>query len=148
MLHLDYLSCCLTVVSTVLVARKRWSGLVIAAINSAIICAIGFRTSQFGFIPANLFCILVYALSLRSWRKPRRELTREQADREALGFVMGETHADAFLAARTFPTPRPRRNTGLRIVSRSQVHHGAKPVPAAEHHQPLPLLVSSAKKLG
>lgn len=67
MLRLDYLSCCLTVLSTVLVGRKLWSGLVVAGINSVILCVIGIRTAQFGFIPANLFCIAVYGLSLRSW---------------------------------------------------------------------------------
>jgi hypothetical protein len=68
-LRLDYLSCLLTVLSTVLVGRKLWMGLVVAAVNSALICIIGVRTAQFGFIPANLFCIAVYALSIRSWRK-------------------------------------------------------------------------------
>jgi hypothetical protein len=39
--------------------------------HSLIVCLIGFRTSQFGFIPANLVCICVYAFSIRSWlRKP------------------------------------------------------------------------------
>lgn len=70
MFHLDYLSCAFTVLSTVLVARKMWLGLVVAGINSALICLIGFKTSQFGFIPANLFCIAVYIMSLRSWRRP------------------------------------------------------------------------------
>lgn len=67
MFHLDYLSCALTVLSTVLVARKMWTGLVVAGINSVLICLIAVRTSQFGFIPANLFCIAVYGTSLRSW---------------------------------------------------------------------------------
>lgn len=65
--RLDYLSCCLTVLSTVLVGRKRWTGLAVAGLNSLIICVIGFRTGQLGFIPANLFCIGVYAFSIRSW---------------------------------------------------------------------------------
>lgn len=68
--HLDYLSCALTVLSTVLVARKMWAGLVVAGINSVLICLIGLKTSQFGLIPANLFCIAVYAGSFRSWIRP------------------------------------------------------------------------------
>ncbi len=67
MFRLDYLSCCLTILSTILLGRKLWIGLVIAGINSAIVCVIGLRTSQFGFIPANLFCIAIYAFSIRSW---------------------------------------------------------------------------------
>jgi hypothetical protein len=70
-LHLDYLSCALTVLSTVLVARKMWMGLVVAGLNSVLICLIGLRTSQFGFIPANLFCIAVYVTSFRSWVRPQ-----------------------------------------------------------------------------
>lgn len=77
MFRLDYLSCCLTVLSTVLVGRKSWAGLVVAAINSILFCVIGVRTSQFGFIPANLFCIGVYAVSLRSWL--RTEIDGEHA---------------------------------------------------------------------
>lgn len=71
MVHLDYLSCVLTVLSTLLVARKMWMGLVVAGINSILICLIGLKTSQFGLIPANLFCIAVYAVNFRSWLKPR-----------------------------------------------------------------------------
>ena len=69
MFHLDYLSCFLTILATVLLGRKSWTGLLISIINSMIVCVIGFRTSQFGFIPANLICICVYAFSIRSWVK-------------------------------------------------------------------------------
>jgi hypothetical protein len=69
MFRLDYLSCFLTIMATVLVGRKSWTGLLISIVNSLIVCVIGFRTSQFGFIPANLICIGVYAFSIRSWLK-------------------------------------------------------------------------------
>ena len=69
MFHLDYLSCFLTILATVLLGRKSWTGLLISIVNSMIVCVIGFRTSQFGFIPANLICICVYAFSIRSWVK-------------------------------------------------------------------------------
>jgi len=68
--RLDYLSCVLTIVSTILVGKRCWEGWILAAINSVVICLISFRTSQFGFIPANIFCIALYAVNLRSWRKP------------------------------------------------------------------------------
>lgn len=71
MFRLDYLSCLLTVLSTLLVGRKMWLGLVVAGVNSLLICIIGLKTSQLGFIPANLFCIGVYATSIRSWRRDR-----------------------------------------------------------------------------
>jgi hypothetical protein len=68
-LRLDCLSCVLTVFSTILVGRRCWEGWVLAAANSLIICVIGLRTAQLGFIPANLFCIVLYAFNLRTWRK-------------------------------------------------------------------------------
>jgi len=68
-LRLDYVSCVLTVVSTILVGRRCWKGWILAGINSAIVCVIGYRTSQLGFIPANLFCIVLYGFNLRAWRK-------------------------------------------------------------------------------
>jgi len=68
-LRLDYLSCVLTVVSTILVGRKCWKGWVLAGINSGILCVIGYRTAQLGFIPANLLCIVMYGFNLRAWRR-------------------------------------------------------------------------------
>jgi len=67
--RLDYLSCLLTITSTVLVGRKQWTGFVVAGTNSLIICAIGLETSQLGLIPANLFCLVVYGFSIRSWMR-------------------------------------------------------------------------------
>ena len=69
--RLDYLSCILTILSTVLIGRKLWSGLVVASVNSLVVCVIGARTAQLGFIPANVFCVIVYAISIRSWLKER-----------------------------------------------------------------------------
>jgi nicotinamide riboside transporter PnuC len=68
-LRLDYLSCVLTVLSTILVGRRLWEGWILAAVNSIIICVIALQTAQTGFIPANLFCIVLYGMNLRSWRK-------------------------------------------------------------------------------
>ena len=81
MFHLDYVSCFLTVLATILLARKCWIGLLLASINSVIVCAIGVHTLQFGFIPANLFCICVYALSMRSWFKQQTHAHSDQAQR-------------------------------------------------------------------
>ena len=68
MLRLDYLSCFLTILSTVLIGKKLWQGWIIAGANSIIICVIGMRTAEFGFLPANLFCIGVYANNVWNWR--------------------------------------------------------------------------------
>ena len=78
MLRLDYISCVLTIVSTVLVGKKMWHGWLVAAVNSAIICVIGIRTAQFGFVPANLFCIGLYANYLTRWRP--KDLDRSTPD--------------------------------------------------------------------
>ena len=72
-LRLDYLSCVLTIASTVLVGRRCWEGWALATINSVVICVIAIRTAQFGFIPANVFCIAVSAINMRSWRKTEDE---------------------------------------------------------------------------
>jgi hypothetical protein len=70
MFRLDYISCLLTVASTVLVGRRMWQGWIIAGANSLIICLIGLRTSQIGFIPANLFCLAIYIYNVMQWRSP------------------------------------------------------------------------------
>ena len=78
MFHLDYLSCFLTVLGTVLLVRKSWVELLIAIVNSLIVCAIALQTSELGFIPANLFCICTYAFSIRSWLKEQTHTQRER----------------------------------------------------------------------
>ncbi|MFB3812752.1 MAG: hypothetical protein ACE14L_01465 [Terriglobales bacterium] len=67
MLRLDYISCLLTVLSTIMIGRRMWAGWVVAAINSVVICVIALRTDQIGFIPANLFCLALYAWNVRQW---------------------------------------------------------------------------------
>lgn len=67
-LRLDYLSCVLTVASTILVGRRCWEGWLLATVNSFVMCVIGIRTGQLGFIPANIFCIVLSVNNLRTWR--------------------------------------------------------------------------------
>ena len=69
MLRLDYLSCVLTVASTILVGRRCWEGWLLGGVNSVVMCVIGVRTAQLGFIPANVFCIVMCAINLRAWRR-------------------------------------------------------------------------------
>ena len=76
MFRLDYLSCFLTVVATILVGRRMWSGLVVSCVNSLIVCVIGLHTSQYGFIPANLFCIGINAFNLRTWLKLQNDASQ------------------------------------------------------------------------
>src|SRR6195952_4360438 len=80
MFRLDYLSCFLTVVATILVGRKMWSGLVVSCVNSLIVCVIGLHTSQYGFIPANVFCICINAFNLRAWLKVQKDPSESTTD--------------------------------------------------------------------
>jgi len=67
-LRLDYVSCVLTVASTILVGRRCWEGWLLAILNSILMCIIGIKTAQLGFIPANIFCIVIGVNNLRTWR--------------------------------------------------------------------------------
>jgi hypothetical protein len=69
LLRLDYISCILTVASTILIGKKQWEGWLIAGLNSALICVSAVDTSQFGFIPANISCRALYSYNLRAWNK-------------------------------------------------------------------------------
>jgi hypothetical protein len=80
MFRLDYLSCFLTVVATILVGRKMWIGLVVSGVNSLIVCVIGLHTSQYGFIPANVFCICINAFNLRAWLKLQKDPSESTTD--------------------------------------------------------------------
>jgi hypothetical protein len=66
--HLDYISCVLTVLSTLLVGRRLWQGWIVAGVNSVIISWIGLRTGQWGFVPANVFCLAMYLYNVKAWR--------------------------------------------------------------------------------
>ena len=88
MFHLDYISCLLTVVSTVLVGRRMWQGWIIAGANSLIICWIGLRTSQIGFIPANLFCLAIYIYNILQWRSPSCPRRPRKRDMVRLKYVL------------------------------------------------------------
>jgi len=79
MFRLDYISCVLTISAAILLGQKRWQGWLLAAINSILICEIALNTSQLGFIPANVFCVALYAYNILGWRKQikaGRELQR------------------------------------------------------------------------
>ena len=78
-MYWNYVSCCLTVVSTLLVGKRLWHGWILAGMNSAIICLIGFQTRQWGFIPANLFCLVIYAHNIRKWRGPEKPAAADAA---------------------------------------------------------------------
>jgi hypothetical protein len=80
MFRLDYLSCFLTVVATILVGRRMWTGLVVSGVNSLIVCVIGLHTSQYGFIPANVFCIFVNAFNIRAWLKVQKDPSESTTD--------------------------------------------------------------------
>ena len=80
MFRLDYLSCFLTVVATILVGRKMWTGLVVSCVNSLIVCVIGLHTLQYGFIPANVFCICINVFNLRAWLKVQKDPSEPTTD--------------------------------------------------------------------
>lgn len=129
MFRLDYLSCALTILSTILIGRKKWAGFVVAGVNSLIIGYIGFKTHQIGFIPANIFCIVIYGFSIRWWMRESRmgkwlEDTRiAEAEDLAASRLPGQNPGSGSIAsgkgARIIPFPigRVQRNQG-RIVNR------------------------------
>jgi hypothetical protein len=80
MFRLDYLSCFLTILATILVGRKMWTGLIVSGVNSLIVCVIGLHTSQYGFIPANVFCICINAFNLRAWLKAQKDPSESAND--------------------------------------------------------------------
>jgi hypothetical protein len=80
MFQLDYLSCLLTIIATVLVGKKMWTGLVVSCVNSLIVCVIGMHTAQYGFIPANVFCICINAYNLRAWSRAQEDPSESATD--------------------------------------------------------------------
>ena len=78
-MRLDYISCVLTIGSTVLIGKRHWQGWLVAAANSFIICYIGLRTEQTGFVPANLFCLGIYGYNIYQWRSAKQQPSQPAA---------------------------------------------------------------------
>src|SRR5258708_12954265 len=57
LIRLDYLSCILTVLATVLIGKKLWQGWVFAALNTAVVCVLCVPPPQLAFVPSTLLCI-------------------------------------------------------------------------------------------
>lgn len=94
-MRLDYISCVLTIVSTLLVGRRIWQGWLVAGANSLIICWIGMRTTQTGFIPANLFCLALYSYNIVRWRNPLQTAQHSLDKCEGGNDVVRVRNADA-----------------------------------------------------
>ena len=78
-----------------------WLGLVIAAVNSVVICVIGANTAQYGFIVANVFCIFTYLLNIRSWVRDRKAMRDYREYMSGAAFEESSSHGVRFQ-----PTPR------------------------------------------
>jgi hypothetical protein len=109
MFRLDYISCLLTILSTAMIGRRVWQGWLVAGANSVVICVIGLRTAQTGFVPANLFCLALYGYNIAKWKaaKPEAEAATEK-------LVPDSKKRKPRAAARIRPR-RLRRRLALRI---------------------------------
>lgn len=83
-MRLDYISCVLTIGSTVLIGKRHWQGWLVAAANSVIICYIGLQTEQTGFIPANIFCLGIYGYNVYQWRTGKPAQSQPVASSDTL----------------------------------------------------------------
>ncbi|HEY0565475.1 MAG TPA: nicotinamide mononucleotide transporter [Terriglobales bacterium] len=122
MWHLDYLSCALTILSTVMIGRRSWQGWLVAGANSVIICCIGFHARQYGFIYANLFCLAMYAHNVQQWRRKEEDTVSQPVP-----------------VSVTLPTPARERQQ-LRIRGRE---FGGAAIEHAEHSERKLYLVHS-----
>lgn len=122
-MRLDYLSCLLTVASTVMIGQRKWHGWIIAGVNSAIICVIGLRTAQTGFIPANLFCLAIYSYNIFQWRnRPVRESSPKTEMSDTLAAQASATHVP-----RRFARRPERDSAGDERVSRNRIRQRSLP---------------------
>jgi hypothetical protein len=110
MFRLDDLSCFLTVVATILLGRKMWTGLVVSAVNSLVVCVIALHTSQYGFIPANVFCICINALNLRAWLKVQKNPYESTTDASSELLTGGKRLSTSKGAATRWPNKHPQRS--------------------------------------
>ena len=121
MFRLDYISCVLTVSAAILLGQKRWQGWLVAGINSILVCDIAVNTSQTGFIPANVFCVALYAYNILGWRKQikaHRELDRlrTSTDSDATLNQLDDQHDSASQVSNKPHAPTRPDAAGLRAA--------------------------------
>src|SRR5438874_1858381 len=114
LLRLDYVSCVLTILGTILLGRKLWQGCVVAAVNSAVISVITVRTTQIGFFTTNSLFIALYTISLITRRLRSSDHTAKQDATEG---------ANARAPRRTFSPPH-------RSASAALPAHNDRPLPS------------------
>jgi hypothetical protein len=115
-MRFDYISCVLTIGSTVLIGKRYWQGWLIAAANSVIICYIGFQTKQTGFIPANLFCLGIYGYNVYQWRSAKPKQSQPAAASDTL-----MRRAPRHRSARDSALRRKRRPANYGPASRNRI---------------------------
>jgi hypothetical protein len=86
-----------------------------------IVCVIGLRTSQLGFIPANLFCICVYTFSVRSWLKKKTHSNRDQSQQQDSGSLADDLRMSPAMRHRTVACTRrfpsdPSKSTAIKTT--------------------------------
>lgn len=120
LLRLDNVSCLLTILSTLMVGRRKWEGWVVAGANSAIIAVIGLETGQWAFVPANAFCIAIYLYNIRKWRIPEDGISPSpSADRsDSLNGQNTAAAAESAIHKLTAACRRMGRRTGDERVTR------------------------------
>lgn len=96
-----------------------WLGLVIAAINSVVICIIGANTAQYGFIVANIFCIFTYLLNIRSWVRDRKTMRDYQDYMSEVAFE-GPSRGVRFEPTAKHFVPAPGKAKGLYLAYNSR----------------------------
>jgi hypothetical protein len=119
MLRLDYLSCALTILSTVLVSRRLWQGWVVASANSVIICIIGIRTAQLGFVPANLFCLALYAHAIYKWKELPRHTSSPAEPASHITRRRGSLGHSRWRRKATVAVARAARAAGLPVLTQT-----------------------------
>ena len=120
MFHLDYLSCFLTVLATILLTRKSWTGLLIAIVNSLIICAIALRTSQLGFIQQTCFASAYTGLACGRGSRKQTHTNRDQAQRQDSDSVANGPRMSAAMQHRTAAGIA---TEGAQVSKRNAVNH-------------------------
>jgi hypothetical protein len=133
-MYWNYVSCLLTIISTLLVGKRLWHGWMLAGLNSVIICFIGFQTRQWGFIPANLFCLAIYAHNIRKWRGLNAEPLNVESTVTGSAISMDAELQAISISARVSPGKAPswnkpgrfRKNYGSIVASSRRLRTSAR----------------------
>jgi nicotinamide riboside transporter PnuC len=73
-MNLPLLTSVLSISCIIAVGRRKWWGHLFGVLNCVAFTVIAFKPGQWGYLPSNAVCIVLYGINAWKWRQESRKL--------------------------------------------------------------------------